>query len=167
MIEFTHKQLLTDNNVNHQELKEKKIHISTFLKFAIAACIFGVVFYIGKVFYNENKQSSVALTEKPANASESAPFDNAKIKERKFSSIKSTTTSIEAIEQTGIGFGPTSKKIYTDKSGYKLLNYNGKYYLHYGNLFYELKRSKSPKTLLELNDGRMYDILTKIVFENE
>jgi hypothetical protein len=204
-----------------QKVDEKKIHISSYLKFAIAACIFGIVFFIGKVFYDENKQSSVALTEKHASGSESAPFDNAEIKERKFSSIKSTETSLDVIEQTGLGFGPTSKKIYklvtlnssfrlkelilyrdslsnnnlaskinqeidslnalsekyiffentiqiyTDKSEYKLLNYNDKYYLNYGDYFYELKRSKSPKTLLELNDGRMYDILTKIVFENE
>jgi hypothetical protein len=223
-IEFTHKQLLTDNNVNHQELKEKKIHISTFLKFAIAACIFGVVFFIGKVFYNENKQLSVALTEEPANASELAPLASAEIEiiGRKFSSIKSTATSLDVIEQTGLGFGPTSKKIYqlvtlnssfrlkelilyrdslsnnnlashleinqeidslnalsekyiffentiqiyTDKSGYKLLNYNDIYYLHYGNSFYELKRSKSPRTLLELKDSSMLKILQRIVFEN-
>ena len=214
----------TGNTISRdlQKVDEKKIHISSFLKFAIAACIFGVVFFIGKVFYNENKQSSVALTEKPPNASESAPFDNAEIKERKFSSIKSTATSLEAIEQTGLGFGPTSKKIYilvtlnssfrlkelihyrdslsnnnlashleinqeidslnalsekyiffedtiqiyTDKSGYKLLNYNDICYLHYGNSFYELKWSKSPRTLLELRDRSMLKILQRIVFEN-
>jgi hypothetical protein len=214
-----------------QKVDEKKIHISSYLKFAIAACIFGIVFFIGKVFYDENKQSSVALTEKHASGSEPEPFNNTEIKERKFSSIKSTTTSIEAIEQTGIGFGPTSKKVYKlvtlnssfrlkelinysdslraknlvinskiireidslkalsgkyiffentiqiytkAKSGYgyKLLNYKGKYYLQWGNTsFYELKRSKSPKTFLRLKDSRLIDssmneILEKILFEN-
>jgi hypothetical protein len=216
----------TSNTISRdlQKVDEKKIHISSFLKFTIAACIFGVVFFIGKVFYNENNQSSLALTEEPANASELAPLASAEIEiiGRKFSSIKSTATSLDVIEQTGLGFGPTSKKIYqlvtlnssfrlkelilyrdslsnnnlashleinqeidslnalsekyiffentiqiyTDKSGYKLLNYNDIYYLHYGNSFYELKRSKSPRTLLELKDSSMLKILQKIVFEN-
>ena len=101
--------------------QKNKFHISSFLKYAIAASVLGIVFFLGQVYYkgimsnkdnnfaaNESSQASEAL----AADSLAAEPDNIRKHHTMRSVISSTASSLKVMQQTGIGFGPASNKQY-------------------------------------------------------